>query len=198
MTAGQDARWRCEVIYLAELTPGARLLDLGAGTGDLARQALFQQPACRPLAADFTLGMMLAGQPRLGPCLEWCAADALCLPFPDESFDAVVADLPQALGQQYRVLKPGGRLVVLDTTRPTPSRFSPFIRFHMHTLIPFLGKIVTGQADAYRYLPTTSQNFLLAEDLQAQIQAAGFQQVQFHRRMFGTIAIHSARKALNK
>jgi demethylmenaquinone methyltransferase / 2-methoxy-6-polyprenyl-1,4-benzoquinol methylase len=202
MTAGQDARWRCEVIRLAELTPGARLLDLGAGTGDLARQALFQQPACRPLAADFTLGMMFAGQPRPGPRLEWCAADALRLPFPDESFDAVVsgfllrnvADLHQALSQQYRVLKPGGRLVVLDTTRPTPSPFSPFIRFHMHTLIPFLGKMITGQADAYRYLPTTSQNFLLAEDFQAQIQAAGFQQVQFHRRMFGTIAIHWARK----
>jgi demethylmenaquinone methyltransferase/2-methoxy-6-polyprenyl-1,4-benzoquinol methylase len=68
----------------------------------------------------------------------------------------------------------------------------------MHTLIPFLGKIVTGQADAYHYLPTTSQNFLLAEDLQAQIQAVGFQLVQFHRRMFGTIAIHSARKGLKK
>ena len=204
MTAGQDARWRVEVIRLAGLTPGARLLDLGAGTGDLARQALFQQPACRPLAADFTLGMMLAGQARPGPRLEWCAADALCLPFPDESFDAIVsgfllrnvADLPRALNQQYRVLKSGGRLVVLDTTRPTPSLFSPLIRFHMHRLIPFLGKMITGQADAYRYLPTTSQNFLLAEDLLTQIQAAGFGQVQFRRRMFGTIAIHWARKAL--
>jgi demethylmenaquinone methyltransferase / 2-methoxy-6-polyprenyl-1,4-benzoquinol methylase len=202
MTAGQDRGWRRQVIRLACLPEGGRLLDLGAGTGDLSGEALRQHPSVRPLAADFTPGMMRAGQPRFGDRLDWCAADALRLPFPSESFDAVVSgfllrnvvDLSSALAEQQRVLKPGGRLVALDTTRPPRSLLSPLIRLHMHTIIPFLGRIISGQADAYRYLPETSESFLPAEALQANIAAAGFRQVGFHRLMFGTIAIHWARK----
>ena len=202
MTAGQDRRWRRQVIRLAGLPDGGRLLDLGAGTGDLSGEALRQHPSARPLAADFTPGMLRVGQPRYGDSLDWCAADALRLPFPNDSFDAVVSgfllrnvvDLPQALSEQQRVLKPGGRLVALDTTRPPRSLLTPLIRFHMHTIIPFLGRIISGQADAYRYLPETSEGFLPAEELQAQIASAGFRQVEFRRLMFGTIAIHWARK----
>jgi demethylmenaquinone methyltransferase/2-methoxy-6-polyprenyl-1,4-benzoquinol methylase len=101
-----------------------------------------------------------------------------------------VVDLPRALSEQYRVIKPGGRIVTLDTTRPRPSLLSPFIRFHMHHVIPFLGGLLTGSREAYVYLPETSENFLLAEDLLARIQEAGFQQTGFRRLMFGTIAIH--------
>ncbi|MGD0003345.1 MAG: ubiquinone/menaquinone biosynthesis methyltransferase [Anaerolineaceae bacterium] len=202
MTAGQDRRWRRQVIRLSGLPEGGRLLDLGAGTGDLSGEALRQHPSSRPLAADFTLGLLRVGQPRYGNRLDWCAADALRLPFPAESFDAVVSgfllrnvvDLPQALSEQQRVLKSGGSLVALDTTRPRRSLLTPLIRFYMHTIIPFLGKIISGQADAYRYLPETSEGFLPAEQLQAQIAAAGFRQVEFRRLMFGTIAIHWARK----
>jgi demethylmenaquinone methyltransferase / 2-methoxy-6-polyprenyl-1,4-benzoquinol methylase len=202
MTAGQDRAWRRQVIQLAGLPDGGRLLDLGAGTGDLSGEALRQHPSSRPLAADFTPGMLRVGQPRYGDRLDWCAADALRLPFPSASFDAVVSgfllrnvvDLPRALAEQQRVLKPGGRLVALDTTRPPRSLLTPLIRFHMHTIIPFLGRIISGQADAYRYLPETSEGFLASEELQACIAAAGFRQVGFRRLMFGTIAIHWARK----
>lgn len=202
MTAGQDRRWRRQVIRLSGLPEGGRLLDLGAGTGDLSGEALRQHPSSRPLAADFTPAMLRVGQPRYGDRLDWCTADALRLPFPAESFDAVVSgfllrnvvDLPQALSEQRRVLKPGGRLVALDTTRPHRSLLTPLIRFYMHTIIPFLGKIISGQADAYQYLSETSEGFLPAEELQAQIAAAGFGQVEFRRLMFGTIAIHWARK----
>jgi len=202
MTAGQDRAWRRQVIRLAGLPEDGRLLDLGAGTGDLSGEALRQHPSSRPLAADFTPGMLRVGQPRYGDRLDWCAADALRLPFPNASFDAVVSgfllrnvvDLPQALAEQQRVLKPGGRLVALDTTRPPSSLLTPLIRFHMHTIIPFLGRIISGQADAYRYLPETSEGFLAAEELQARIADAGFRQVEFRRLMFGTIAIHWARK----
>jgi demethylmenaquinone methyltransferase/2-methoxy-6-polyprenyl-1,4-benzoquinol methylase len=202
MTAGQDRAWRRQVIRLCGLPEGGRLLDLGAGTGDLSGEALRQHPASRPLAADFTPGMLRVGQARYAGRLDWCAADALRLPFPNQSFDAVVSgfllrnvvDLPQALTEQQRVLKPGGRLVALDTTRPPRSLLTPLIRFHMHTIIPFLGRIISGQADAYRYLPETSEGFLAAEELQQQIAAAGFRQVAFRRLMFGTIAIHWARK----
>jgi demethylmenaquinone methyltransferase/2-methoxy-6-polyprenyl-1,4-benzoquinol methylase len=202
MTAGQDRAWRRQVIRLASLPEGGRLLDLGAGTGDLSGEALRQHPSSRPLAADFTPGMLRVGKLRYAGRLDWCAADALHLPFPNQSFDAIVSgfllrnvvDLPQALSEQQRVLKPGGRLVALDTTRPPRSLLTPFIRFHMHTIIPFLGKIISGQADAYRYLPETSEGFLSAEELQKRIAAAGFRQVEFRRLMFGTIAIHWARK----
>lgn len=203
MTAGQDIRWRREVIRLAELFPGAHLLDLGAGTGDLAREAVRQQPQVQVLAADFTLGMMLAGKNRPDSHLNWSAADALALPLPGNQFDALVsgyllrnvADLPRALSEQLRVLKPGGIMVTLDSTRP-PSRspVTPFIRIYMRYVIPWLGSLVSGQKDAYTYLPSSSEGFLTAEELAAQLQAAGFEQVGFKRRMFGTMAIHWGHK----
>lgn len=200
MTGFQDVRWRRRVIRLAHLGPGGRLLDLGTGTGDLAREALAQQPSARVTAADFTLEMMRVGKKR--GALDWSAADALLLPFKPESFHAVVSgflmrnvnDLPKALQEQHRVLKPGGRIVILDTTRPGRSLLSPFIRFHMHVIIPALGGLLTGERAAYTYLPESSEGFLTAEQLQARLETAGFRAARFQRLMFGTIAIHSAEK----
>jgi demethylmenaquinone methyltransferase/2-methoxy-6-polyprenyl-1,4-benzoquinol methylase len=197
MTGGQDVGWRRQVIQLAGLQPQARLLDLGAGTGDLAREALAQQPTARVIAADFTLEMMRAGR-KPGDLFGWANADALALPFPPESFHAVVSgflmrnviDSQAALVEQYRVLRPGGRIVILDTTRPKPNLFSPFIWLHMHFIIPLLGTVLSGQSDAYTYLPDSTEAFLSAEELASRIAAAGFKQAGFKRLMFGTIALH--------
>lgn len=196
MTAGQDVRWRKEVIARAQLDAGDSLLDLGAGTGDLAREALKQHPAISALAADFTLEMMLAGKKH--GALDWSAADALNLPFPDERFDAVVSgflmrnvtDVMRALNEQKRVLKPGGRIVVLDTTRPRKNLLTPFINIHLNYIIPTLGQLLTGERDAYTYLPDSTQHFLRAEELAAKMQEAGFKDVDFSVKMFGTVAIH--------
>jgi len=202
MTFGQDIAWRREVIRRARLQPGETLLDLGAGTGDLAREALRQQPACRALAADYTLEMMRVGRARHARPADWCGADALNLPFPEASFDVVVSgyllrnvvDLRRALAEQYRILRPGGRLVALDTTRPPQNLLTPFINFHLHTVIPLAGRLLTGEADAYTYLPDSTAAFLTAEALAARLQEAGFAQVGFRRRMLGTMAIHWGRK----
>ncbi len=196
MTAGQDAEWRKQVIKQANLKPKARLLDLGAGTGDLAREALKQQPDVRVVAADFTLEMMRVGQ-RNGS-LPWSAADALNLPFGEKTFDAVVSgflmrnvgDLQQALKEQYRTLKPGGRIIILDTTKPKRNWFSPFIWLYMHVVIPLLGRLISGAGDAYNYLPDSTEGFVSAEEMTVRMAAVGFKRINFERLMFGTIAIH--------
>jgi len=196
MTGGQDIHWRKRVIELARLNKNDSLLDLGTGTGDLAREALSAFPQARVVAADFTLEMMRVGQ-KTSP-LNFSTADALRLPFNDSLFNAVVSgfllrnviDLQKALGEQYRVLKNDGRVVILDTTRPRKNILSPFIWLHMHFVIPFLGGLLTGSQDAYRYLPETTEGFVTAEEMKLRMEAAGFKNIGFQRLMFGTIAIH--------
>ena len=198
MTAGQDNRWRREVIRRTALPPGGRLLDLGAGTGDLVDEALSQYPGCRAVAADFTLQMIRFGLRHISAAIDWSAADALRLPFPICTFDAVVSgfllrnvtSIAQVLSEQYRVLKPGGRMVVLDTTRPPRSVLSPLISVQMKVIIPALGQLVTGEREAYTYLPESTAGFLRAEQLAARMAVVGFREVGFRRLMFGTVAIH--------
>jgi demethylmenaquinone methyltransferase/2-methoxy-6-polyprenyl-1,4-benzoquinol methylase len=200
MTGGQDIRWRKQVIKLARLTPNASLLDLGTGTGDLAREALLQQPQAKVTAADFTIEMMRVG--KKSGNLQFSAADALSLPFKDTTFDAVVSgflmrnvtDVQQSLKEQYRTLKPGGRIVILDTTRPKKNILSPFIWLHMHFIIPTVGGLLSGERDAYNYLPDTTENFLTAEQLASRMIAVGFRKVDFKRLMFGTIGMHWGEK----
>ena len=200
MTGGQDIRWRKQVIKLAQLKPNASLLDLGTGTGDLAREALLQEPQAIVTAADFTIEMMRVG--KKSGNLKFSAADALNLPFKDTTFDAVVSgflmrnvtDIQQALKEQYRTLKPGGRIIILDTTRPKKNILSPFIWIHMHFIIPTVGGLLSGERDAYNYLPDTTENFLTAEQLAARMIAAGFKKVDFKRLMFGTIGMHWGEK----
>lgn len=207
MTAGQDVRWRKQVIRQARLEPEARLLDLGAGTGDLAHEAITQQPLAMVVAADFTLEMMRVGQRqsaewRLDESLPWSAADALNLPFKDKTFDAIVSgflmrnvgDLQQALKEQYRALKPGGRIVILDTTKPKRILLSPLIWLHMHVVIPLAGRILSGFKDAYNYLPDSTEEYITANELAVRMAAVGFKKINFETMMFGTIAIHRAEK----
>jgi demethylmenaquinone methyltransferase/2-methoxy-6-polyprenyl-1,4-benzoquinol methylase len=200
MTGGMDVRWRREVIRLTKIRPHGSVLDLGTGTGDLAREALTQYPQARVIASDFTLEMMRVG--KQSGDLNFSTADALNLPFKDNTFDAVVSgflmrnvtDIQKALQEQFRTLKPGGRIVVLDTTKPKKNLFSPFIKFHMHVIIPMIGGLLSGVRDAYEYLPDTTENFLTAEELSVRMVAVGFKRVNFKRLMFGTIAIHWGEK----
>jgi len=199
MTGGQDVRWRRYVIDRAQLPSGGRLLDLGTGTGDLAFEALGRDAALHAVGGDFTLEMMRVGQRRPpGARVRWAGIDALHLPFAADHFDAVtsgylmrnVIDVRRAWAEQYRVLRPGGRVVCLDTTPPPHNLLRPFINFHLHVVIPTLGRLIAGASDAYTYLPDSTENFLPAESLAERLRAAGFRAVGFRRLMFGTMAIH--------
>ncbi len=204
MTFGQDRRWRRFVVRQAQLAPGGHLLDIATGTGDIAFEARHQVPGLRVIAADFTLPMMRVGLRRDAAhsngagTIAWQAADTLALPYPPETFDAVtsgylfrnVKDIPGALREQVRVLKSGGRLVTLDTTPPPRGLLRPFIQFHLKFVIPTLGRLVSGQADAYRYLPESTLGFKTADELADLMRAAGLVDVGYRRFMFNTMAVH--------
>ncbi|MCY4021929.1 MAG: ubiquinone/menaquinone biosynthesis methyltransferase [Anaerolineaceae bacterium] len=205
MTAGQDRRWRRHVVDRAALPRKGRLLDLATGTGDIAREALRARPDLRVTGADFSTGMMQAGRQMSDAApMHWVAADAMRLPFADDCFDAVtsgylvrnVLDIPGTLQEQMRVLRPGGRLVILESSPPAPSLLRPFIELHLRLVIPLLGRLIAGPAgaSAYRYLPRTTQAFHTAQELAAIMQAAGLTAVTWHRFMFGTMAVHEGVK----
>ena len=205
MTLGQDIGWRKTVVALAALPSGGRLLDLGTGTGDIAAEARQAVPTILPVGGDFTLEMMQTG--RADPArraIRFTGSDALNLPFPEDTFNAVtsgylmrnVVDVNRAWREQYRVLKPGGRVVCLDTTPPPRNLLYPFISFHLHVVIPILGRLIAGASDAYTYLPDSTENFLPVEKLAERMTGAGFKNVRFKRLMFGTMAIHWAEKPM--
>jgi len=198
MTAGQDIRWRRMVIEKVGLKPGFRLLDLGAGTGDLAREAAKQEPEAKVLAADFTMEMMRVGHRHHNGDLTWSAADALRLPFNAKTFNGVVSgflmrnvgDIQGVLEEQYRVLKSGGRIIILDTTKPERNLFSPLIWLHMHVVIPLVGGLLSGFRDAYSYLPASTEGFITAKEMTVRMAAVGFKKINVIVLMIGTIAMH--------
>jgi demethylmenaquinone methyltransferase/2-methoxy-6-polyprenyl-1,4-benzoquinol methylase len=198
MTFGQDLRWRRFVVQQAKLKPGDKLLDLATGTGDIAFEALRQTPGIQAVGGDFSLGMMLVGKtlPR-GDQVGWSGADALNLPFPDDTFNALTAgylmrnviDIPRAFAEQRRVLKAGGRAVILDTSPPPDNLLRPFIEIHLRYVIPLAGRLIGGDAAAYQYLPESTQKFKTPDELAALMGAAGFKNVQYRQFMFGTQVI---------
>ncbi len=199
MTGGFDRSWRRFVIQKAAIPKGGRLLDIATGTGDIAFEALAQVEGVMAVGADFVPGMMVIGKERPGGNrVRWSAADALNLPFADRSFDAVthgfllrnVIDIPRALAEQWRAIKPGGHMVCLDTTPPADNLLRPFILFYLTKLIPLIGTVLTGQRDAYTYLPKSTVGFKTADVLAGMMRDAGFVDVEYKRFMFNTIAVH--------
>lgn len=205
MTFGQDLSWRRHVIQQAHLPANGRLLDIATGTGDIAYEGLRQLPGLTAVGGDFTIEMMQAGKriPDRAAIL-WTAADTLHLPFADNSFDAVtsgflmrnVIDVPGAFREQMRVTKPGGYIVVLESSPPKKNLLRPFINIHLNYVIPTLGRLVSGQSDAYQYLPNSTQQFKTPESLADLMREVGLIGVSFKLFMFGTIAIHVGQRPL--
>ena len=206
MTFGQDLAWRKYVIERAAVPAQGRLLDIATGTGDIAYEGWIRDPSIQAVAIDFAYEMMAVGKASYPEryALDWTDGDALTLPFIDDYFDAVtsgfllrnVIDVPKALAEQYRILKPGGNIVVLESSPPKDNLLKPMIGIHLNYIIPMLGKVVTGDSSAYRYLPTSTQNFLSPNALANLMRRIGFVGVGYKLFMFGTIAVHFGRKPI--
>ena len=203
MTAGLHHRWRERAADRAELAPGDAALDLCCGTGDLAL-ALRERvgPSGRVVGADFSERMLeLANEKAAARGLadvtfEW--ADALELPYSDASFDAVtvgfgvrnLADLEAGVLEMSRVLRPGGRLVILEITQPQKPPLSTFFSLWFDRLVPLLGR-VAGDPDAYAYLPESVRSFPPPRGLAAIMDGAAFERIRYTILAGGIIAIHS-------
>ena len=194
MTAGLDRRWR-RITADAVVRAGDDVLDACCGTGDLAIAAA--RAGGRVTGLDFSEPMLERAR-RKAPELTWVSGDLLALPFADESFDAAtvgfgvrnVDDLERALRELRRVLRAGGRLGVVEITRPR-GLLSPFYRFWFDAAIPLLGKLLPG-GSAYTYLPASVRRFPGPEELATLIAAAGFGDVRYRTFAGGIVALHTA------
>jgi demethylmenaquinone methyltransferase/2-methoxy-6-polyprenyl-1,4-benzoquinol methylase len=194
MTAGLDRRWR-RLAAGAVVRPGDRVLDACCGTGDLALEGL--RCGGTVVGLDFSERMLGRARRKSGD-VEWVQGDLTALPFEDARFDAAtvgfgirnVPELETGLRELRRVVRPGGRLAVLEITRPSgPLR--PFFRLWFDGIVPLLGKILPG-GDAYTYLPASVRRFPGPEDLATAMRSAGFERVEYRRLGGGIIALHVA------
>jgi demethylmenaquinone methyltransferase / 2-methoxy-6-polyprenyl-1,4-benzoquinol methylase len=193
MTAGLDGRWRRETAA-AVVRPGDRVLDSCCGTGDLALASL--RAGGRVTGLDFSERMLERARRKSGE-IEWVQGDALSLPFEDDSFDAATVgfgvrnleDLDRGLAELARVLRPGGRLGVLEITRPQ-GMLEPFYNVWFGRIVPVLGKLLPG-GSAYTYLPASVKRFPGPEDLARFLREAGFSAVRYRLFAGGIVALHT-------
>ena len=193
MTAGLDQRWRRATVREA-VRPGDRVLDACCGTGDLAVAAR-KAGAGEVVGVDFSERMLERAR-RKAPEVEWIQADVLRLPFEDASFDSAVVgfgvrnveDLEAGLKELRRVLRPGGRLGILEITKPR-GPLAVFYKLWFDRIVPLLGRVLPGGA-AYTYLPASVRRFPSPEELAALLGTCGFEGVEFRRFAGGIVALH--------
>jgi demethylmenaquinone methyltransferase/2-methoxy-6-polyprenyl-1,4-benzoquinol methylase len=197
MTAGLHHRWRERAADLAALGPGGRALDVACGTGDLAIElARRVGPAGQVVGADFSDAMLERAREKSAD-VRWEWANALELPYPDRGFDAATvgfgarnfSDLDRGLAEMARVVRPGGRVVVLEITTPQRPPLSTFFSIWFDRVVPALGRIA-GDPDAYTYLPSSVKRFPAPEPLAGRLAAAGLTDVRWILTAGGIIALH--------
>jgi demethylmenaquinone methyltransferase / 2-methoxy-6-polyprenyl-1,4-benzoquinol methylase len=194
MTAGLHHRWRERAADLARVGPGKRALDVATGTGDLA-VALAARGA-EVVGADFSDGMLERARQK-APGIRFEHADALALPYEDGSFDAATVgfgarnfgDLERGLAEMVRVVRPGGRVVILEITTPTRPPLSVFFSLWFDRVVPLLGRLA-ADPEAYEYLPRSVKRFPGPAALAGQLGVAGLEDVRWILTAGGIIALH--------
>ncbi|MGD9894531.1 MAG: ubiquinone/menaquinone biosynthesis methyltransferase [Dehalococcoidia bacterium] len=202
MSAGQDGRWRrIAARSIAPLPPGP-LLDIGAGTGDLALALRARFPGRAIVGADLSREMMQFAVVKGHGQLALAQADVLHLPFPDATFAGAataftlrnVAGLESGLVEIERVLLPGGRFACLEITRPRAGAMAGLFNRYFHTLVPRIGGLLARSPGAYRYLPASVDRFVSGEQLALALRRAGFADVRMRRFWPGAVTLHVGRR----
>ena len=204
MSAGVHRLWKRFALSQTGLRPGQTALDVAGGTGDLAA-GMARQVGERGLVvlSDINAAMLEVGRNRLLDRglvrnVRFSIADAECLPFEDESFDCVtigfglrnVTDKPAALASMRRLLKPGGRLLVLEFSKPVVPGLKPIYDVYSFSVLPWLGQRVAGDADSYRYLAESIRRFPDQETLLGMMREAGLEDCRYHNLSGGIVALH--------
>jgi demethylmenaquinone methyltransferase / 2-methoxy-6-polyprenyl-1,4-benzoquinol methylase len=199
LSLGQDRLWRRAVVRKVAARSGERILDLAAGTGTSAEPLALT--GAQVIACDFSLGMLAVGHHRR-PDLTFVAGDALALPFPDATFDAVtmsfglrnVADLDAALRELARVTKPSGRLVICEFSHPTWRPFRTVYVEYLMRALPSIARRVASNPTAYVYLAESIRAWPSQPDLAVRIAGAGWSRVGWRNLSGGVVAVHTARQ----
>ena len=205
MTAGRDQAWRRLAARLAAPAPGSLVLDLAAGTADLARAFLEATAVRGVVGVDFVEGMLRLGRGKLVARGErrvrLVVGDALALPFPDGAFGSVasafllrnLADLAAGLAEMRRVTARGGTVAALEITQPTLPGWREAFRLYFHHVVPVLGALVSGSREAYTYLPRSVDRFVTPRELTRLMEHVGLADVRITRIGLGTVTIHVGR-----
>jgi demethylmenaquinone methyltransferase/2-methoxy-6-polyprenyl-1,4-benzoquinol methylase len=207
MSMGIHRVWKDAMMDWLNPRDGQRLLDVAGGTGDIAFRFLKRAPTATAVVLDLTEDMLIEGRKRAeaedrADQLQWTVGDAMALPFEDNSFDVYtisfgirnVTRVQDALTEAYRVLRPGGRLMVLEFSQlPNPAMQWAYDRYSFN-VIPRMGEIIAGDSDSYQYLVESLRKFPDQERFATMIRAAGFAQVKYRNMTFGVAALHSGWK----
>jgi demethylmenaquinone methyltransferase/2-methoxy-6-polyprenyl-1,4-benzoquinol methylase len=201
LSLGMDRMWRKRTRQVLQLRAGQQVLDLAAGTG--VSTAELQRSGARAVACDFSLGMLRAGRAnRHRRNVRFVAGDGTRLPFASESFDAVtisfglrnIVDVPRALTEMARVVRPGGRLVVCEFSRPVWAPFRVLYLNYLMRLLPWIARRVSSNPDAYVYLAESIRAWPGQKELGRMIADAGWRDVRYRNLTFGVVALHLAER----